>query len=274
MRIFVFGHKGMLGRYVYTYLSKFFEVIGIDRNTIDASTISENELHNKLIELGVSSNDVVINCIGAIKPRVDSLGDLNAIQVNSVFPRILANCCENLNSNLIHPTTDCVFSGKKGNYTENDNFDVYDVYGMTKSLGEPKNCTIIRTSIIGEEVNQGRSLVEWVKSQKNQSVFGYTNHLWNGMTCLQFSKICRQIIDENLFWRGVCHIYSNTVNKKELVELISEIYELNIIVNPKETDVNCDRTLSSVKDYSKIFDVPNLKEQIIEMKNYTSLFTK
>ena len=108
------------------------------------------------VVLHVKSGDVIINCIGTIKPRVDSLGDLNAILVNSVFPRVLANVCETLGVNMIHPTTDCVYTGTKGSYDETDKYDVNDVYGMSKALGEPNNCTVIRTSIIGEEVGQTR----------------------------------------------------------------------------------------------------------------------
>jgi dTDP-4-dehydrorhamnose reductase len=270
MNIYVLGSKGMLGKYVTTYLSDYYNIINLNRSDIDASTISENELNEKLVRLGLKEGDVVINCIGTIKPMVDSLGDLNAIKVNSVFPRILANVCENLNVKMIHPTTDCVFTGFKGSYTENDIHDISDVYGRTKSLGEPGNCTVIRTSIIGEEVGQGRSLVEWIKSNKGNTVFGFTNHIWNGVTCLQFGKICKKIIDGNLFWSGIKHLHSNSLNKKELVETISDVYDLNITVTPKETPTMCDRSLSTIfiENLNKM-NIPDLKTQIIEMKEFS-----
>jgi dTDP-4-dehydrorhamnose reductase len=267
MKIFVIGSNGMLGKYVSTHLEDYYEVIRLDRNKIDASKVNEDELKAKLFHLGVCENDVVINCAGTIKPRVDELGDLNAILVNSVFPRILANSCEYLKVKLIHPTTDCVYTGNKGKYNENDKYDVSDVYGMSKALGEPKNCTVIRTSIIGEEVNQGRSLIEWVKSEKNNTVFGFTNHFWNGVTCLQFAKICKQIIDENIFWLGTKHIHSNTLNKKELVELISDVFGLNVIVDPKETNTLCDRSMESIYITSLI--IPSLETQLNELKNFS-----
>lgn len=270
MKIYILGSKGMLGKYVATFLNEYYTIVEVTRNDIDASNISEEELHSKLFHLGVNENDVIINCIGTIKPMVDSLGDLNAIKVNSVFPRVLANVCEKIKVKLIHPTTDCVFLGYKGLYTENDIHDITDIYGRTKSLGEPNNCTIIRTSIIGEEVNQGRSLVEWIKSNKNNTVFGFTNHKWNGVTCLEFAKICKKIIDSNNFWLGVRHIHSNVVNKKELVEIISEIYDLNINVTPKETPIICDRSLSTIyPEILKFMEIPNIKDQIIEMKNFS-----
>jgi dTDP-4-dehydrorhamnose reductase len=270
MKIFVLGSKGMLGRYIYKYLKQFYEVIELNRKEIDASNISEEGLMNTLLHLGIKENSVIINCMGTIKPRVDDLGDLNAIRVNSVFPRILANVCLSFNAKMIHPTTDCVYSGNKGNYTEKDKYDVSDVYGMSKALGEPNNCTVIRTSIIGEEVNQGRSLVEWIKSERGNSVFGFTNHYWNGLTCLQFAIVSHQIIERNSFWMGIRHIYSNILDKGELVQTINNIYSLDITVVPKETPMKCDRSLSSVYENNDSFNIPSLKEQIIEMKKFSN----
>ena len=273
MKIFVLGSKGMLGRYLVKYLSQYYKVIEINRDIIDASKETIETLSEKLKDK-IHNGDTVINCMGAIKPRVDQLGDLNAIQVNSVFPRVLANFCSDIGANLIHPTTDCVYSGLKGNYNENDKYDVSDVYGMSKAMGEPQNCTIIRTSIIGEEIGQSRSLVEWVKSNANKNVFGFTNHFWNGVTCLQFSKICKQIIDNHMFWKGTKHIFSNPLTKKELVETISEVYGLNITVTPKETEVMCDRTLSTINTLNKDLNIPSLKDQIVEMRDFSEILYK
>lgn len=269
MKIYVLGSKGMLGRYVMTYLNDKYEVIGLTRNQIDVSNINEEVLYAKLFHLGLKENDVIINCVGTIKPMVDALGDLNAIQVNSVFPRLLASVCEGMKVKLIHPTTDCVFTGLKGKYNENDIHDISDVYGRTKSLGEPNNCTVIRTSIIGEEVGQGRSLVEWVKSSSNTTVFGFTNHYWNGVTCLEFAKVCEKIIRTNGYWKGVRHLHSNTLNKKELVETISKVYELNITVTPKETPVMCDRSITTMFSTLDLMLIPTLEQQIKEMKEFS-----
>jgi len=274
MKVFVIGGSGMLGKYVSTYLKDYFSVIEINRKIIDASKINEENLIEGLKSVGIVENDVIINCAGTIKPRVDELGDLNAILVNSVFPRVLANVCENIKVKLIHPTTDCVYSGNKGNYNENDKYDISDVYGMSKAMGEPNNCTVIRTSIIGEEVNQGRSLIEWIKSEKNKTVFGFTNHLWNGVTCLEFAKICKKMIDNDLFWVGTKHLHSNTVNKKELVEMISEVFNLNVTVVEKQTDVACDRSLSTIYDTANVFSIPPLYEQINELYTFSNKLYK
>lgn len=161
----------------------------------------------------------------------------------------------------------CVFSGNDGNYNEKSPHDCIDVYGKTKSLGEPLNCTVVRTSIIGEEIEQGRSLVEWVKSMKNKGANGYTNHKWNGITCLQVAKVFEDIIENNKYWMGVKHIVSpNIVNKYVLVSTISDVYELNITINKAKDKNPIDRTM--VSNYDTDFDLPTIENQIKEMKEF------
>jgi dTDP-4-dehydrorhamnose reductase len=271
MKIFVFGSNGMLGRYVSTYLKNQYTVVDITRNEIDASNIRQEELQAKLFHLGLKEGDVVVNCVGTIKPMVDSLGDLNAIQVNSVFPRILANVCQNMGVKMVHPTTDCVYSGLKGSYNEDDKYDVSDVYGMSKAMGEPSNCTVVRTSIIGEEVGQGRSLVEWIKSNNGGKINGYLNHHWNGVTCLQFAKIVKTMIANDLFWFGIKHLHSNTLNKYELSSSINNHFNLGIEVTPMSVGNDVDRSLSTIyKDNLEKFDIPSLDEQIKDMYEFHS----
>jgi dTDP-4-dehydrorhamnose reductase len=267
MKIYVLGYKGMLGRYVYSYLkSEGHFTIGVSRNEMDvtkllsAEALLKTELFNKFLRKG----DIIINCIGTIKPQVDKLGTLTAIQVNSIFPHILANACESKGYKMLHITSDCTFSGKDGNYNENSPHDCTDVYGKTKSLGEPSNCTVVRTSIIGEEIDTQRSLIEWVKSQDGKSINGFTNHRWNGLTCYQTAKIFEDIIRNNKYWNGVRHIFSpNTLNKYELVSAIIDVLNLNINVAPVEAPIKCDRSLSTI--YTDItFEIPDIHTQIQE----------
>lgn len=267
MKVFVLGSNGMLGRYISAYFkSKGFEVVGITRKELDVLYLREEELRAKLFFLKLREGDIVINCIGMIKQR-KGINDMEFIYINSMFPRILANVCENEKVNMIHPTTDCVFDGLKGAYTETDLHNAVDVYGKSKSLGEPENATVIRTSIIGEEVGQARSLVEWVKSNRGKTINGYTNHAWNGVTCLKFAEICHYIIDNNLYWKGVKHLFSpTTFTKYELTKAISDIYNLDITINKFETDVKCDRSLSST--YPVDIPISELLDQIREMKNF------
>jgi dTDP-4-dehydrorhamnose reductase len=268
MKIYVLGSTGMLGRYVTSYLKLNYEVVELNRDKLHADFISSRTLQMILDIAKKQKGDIIINCMGTIKPRVDELGKFVAIKVNSVFPHVIEDVAINDGLKFIHPTTDCVFSGNKGQYLESDPHDVTDIYGRTKSLGEPDKSTVIRTSIIGEEIENKRSLVEWIKSQKDKEVNGFTNHLWNGITCLQFAKICEQIIKEKIYWEGVKHIFSlTTVTKAELVRLVSDEYNLNLTIKEVEAGVKCDRSLSS--QYStESFRIPELKQQIHEMKEW------
>ncbi len=269
MKIFVLGKSGMLGRYVYTYLKEQgYNVFGVGRTDIDASDLCSRKLH-KYVGGNMSDGDVVINCMGTIKPRVDELGDTNAILVNSLFPRKLSDLCEKYGVKLIHPTTDCVYTGSKGNYNENDPYDVSDVYGMSKALGEPSNCTVIRTSIIGEEVGQGRSLVEWVKGNKGGNTNGYLNHYWNGVTCLQFGKIVETMIEGDLFWKGIKHLHSDKIDKYELSSIINKHYDLGITITPMSVPISVDRSMTTIyEDNLKKFSIPSLDKQIEEMYQF------
>ena len=265
MKVFVLGYTGMLGRYVYTYFKseRYNNIIGLSRKDLDAANVTKEQLNS----ISFTKDTVIINCMGIINSR-KNISTLEFIQVNSVFPHLLANMCEETGSKLIHITTDCIFNGLKGGYDENSKLNVSDIYGVTKSLGESESVTVIRTSIIGEEVKNSRSLLEWVKSNKNKKVLGYTNHVWNGVTCLQFAKICKYIIDNKLFWCGVKHITSpDSITKYDLIKLISKVYNLNVKVNPVITDVSCDRTLSSVRD-DIFIDIPDLEAQLIEMRDF------
>ena len=265
MRVLVLGRNGMLGRYVYSYLAEHFEIIGTTRGELNAT-----DINIAFVASNIKLGDVVINCIGIIKQRDDSKR-IDFVAVNSMFPLIVQEACVSKGAKLIQISTDCVYNGIDGNYNEYSIPNATDIYGRTKSLGEPEDATIIRTSIIGEELNNKRSLLEWVKSNRDKEVTGYTNHAWNGITCLQFAKICKQIIDDKLFWRGTKHIYSpEAITKYNLVKLISKIYDLNLKVVPYETETICDRTLTSIRNDIKI-NVPELEIQIDEMKLFYNI---
>ena len=271
MKIFIFGSNGMLGNYIKSYLSKSYEIIPLTRKDYDLSQLSINSLNDLLKSQNLQKDDIIINCAGVI-PQASKQRGLNTrlyFTINSLFPVMLSQICDKLGAKMIHITTDCVFSGKDGNYNENSLHDEINDYGMSKSLGELSKATIIRTSIIGEEVNNKRSLVEWVISNKNNTINGYKNHYWNGVTCLQLAKIIQIIIHNNNFWNGVRHIYSpHTVSKYELVSMINNTYELNIIINPFETEFRSDKSISTIYNINNEFNIPDLKEQIDEIKKY------
>lgn len=243
MKIILLGANGMLGSYLNKYLGGKYRILPLTRNDIDLTSC---EIDLLLYFSNITNkDDIIINSAGVIKQRNYCIKDM--ILVNSVLPHILNKIKMEKKCEVIHVTTDCVFSGKDGNYTEASPHDCLDDYGKTKSIGENLNNTNIRTSIIGEELHNMKSLLEWVRSNKNKTIDGYTNHRWNGVTCLELAKLIDRIISENLFWKGTRHIHSpDTVSKYELICMINDIYNLNILPNKVETPDKCYRNISSI----------------------------
>ena len=278
MNILVLGAKGMLGRYVATYLNKNkdYQIYCTDRRHLDVSKVDRDDILSQLMfpENGKDIKiDLVINCIGMIKPVIAKTSMSEAIKVNTLFPHLVSEVCKEHDIKFIHVTTDCVYTGSLADFTlgydEMDIHDAEDDYGLTKFLGEPKNCTVIRTSIIGEEVGQSRSLIEWIKNQRNGKANGYTNHYWNGVTCLQFAKIVERMIETDNFWEGTKHIHSDAVDKFQLVEMINKIYNLNIEVTPVEGPSFCNRSLSSVYEDTEKLNTETLETQIKELAKFS-----
>ena len=268
MKIVILGSTGMLGNVVGRY---FIERYGEDSVVLSDRNVKLSYGKNRFSFIvgfdrldSIPKCDYIINCIGVIKPFI-AKNVLRAIQVNSVFPWQLAKYCEENFIKLIHITTDCVFSGKDGYYAEEDCHDCTDIYGKTKSLGEPDNCMVLRTSIIGEELHNNASLISWLKSRKNQEATGYTNHWWNGITTLQYAKICCKIIDFNLHQNELYHIFSNPINKYDLLKLLNEKFNLNIDIQPFKVNSRVDRTLITTKHFCKYLDIPSITQQIEEM---------
>jgi dTDP-4-dehydrorhamnose reductase len=271
MKILIFGSNGMLGNYTKNFLEKKYKVIPLNRSDYDLYKLNINTLDTFLVsEKHLEENDIVINCAGVI-PQSSKERSLNArlyFTINSLFPVILSQICDKVGAKMIHITTDCVFSGKDGNYNENSIHDEVNDYGMSKSLGELCKATIIRTSIIGEEINNKRSLLEWVKSNKGKEINGFVNHFWNGVTCLQLAKIIYKVIEENLFWDGIRHVFSpRLLSKYELVSVINDEYDLNIRIHKYHTE-KVDKTLNTIFDTNKLFNIPDLKVQINELKHF------
>lgn len=272
--IFLFGSNGMLGNYINSYLSQYYKIYSLTRKDYDLSQINICSLENLLVnEKGLHEGDIIINCSGVI-PQSSKERNLNTklyFTINSIFPVILSQICDKCGAKMLHITTDCVFSGKDGLYNELSVHDETNDYGMSKSLGELCKATIIRTSIIGEEVFNKRSLLEWVKSNQGKEINGFTQHFWNGVTCLQLAEIIYKIIKDNLYWSGVRHIFSpRSVSKYELVNIINEIYNLDIIINPFETE-KVDKTLTTVYDTNSVFQIPDLKDQILKLNKYIDM---
>lgn len=260
-KILVLGGTGMLGSALIEVLKKKnFRYIATSRKK-KRGFFTFNILKNNIKDL--PKCDYVINCIGIINKLIHKKNIKETIVINSLFPRILADHCEKIGTKLIHITTDCVFSGKKGKYSELDNPDCIDIYGKTKSLGEPENCMVIRTSIIGEETYNQRSLIEWMKSKKEKKIKGFTNHYWNGLTTKHLSEKILEIITKNLFKKEVFHIFSNeTLSKYKLLKLLNIKFKLNCEIIKFKTDNSINRSLITSKSLQKKLKIQNINYQI------------
>lgn len=267
MKVVLFGATGMLGRYLHIVLKDNYEIDCISRDKYNIENDSWKKLED-ILNKNLQKNDVIINCAGIIpqKYNCDNCDNYRSyIIVNTLFPHKLNEISKKNSYKFIHITTDCVYDGKKGNYSVNDIHTAKDIYGISKSQGEPEDATIIRTSIIGEELTGKKSLIEWVKSQKNYTINGYTNHYWNGVTCFELAKYIKNILDNNTFWNGIKHICSpNIVTKYELCSYINEIYKLNINIEKYEDSISknmtlCGENISENTIFSQINDLYKIK---------------
>jgi len=195
----------------------------------------------------------IVNAIGITKPLIkdDSWTDLErATRVNVLFPIELARVAERCGARVLQIATDCTFSGAKGPYAESAPHDALDVYGKTKSLGEVPHPSVhhLRCSIIGPETRNGRFLVHWLLSQpQGARVTGYANHLWNGLTTLQFGQLCEAIICRQLSLPHLQHIVpGDVVTKAELLQILADAYlRSDIQVNPAQVGKAADRSLAT-----------------------------
>ncbi len=268
-KLMVIGSTGMLGYAVSSYFkTNDYDVVEISRDQFDIANDPIEKLKSFMSGVGV-----VINCAGVIKPTIAKNSIENVLKINSLFPRNLAKLCDKLGIRCFHITTDCVYTGRKGNYSEEDFFDAEDLYGLSKNAGENKDCMTLRTSIIGEENNQSRSLLEWAKSQAGKEVNGFTNHLWNGVTTLYLAEIIETILTQGLFEKGLFHIHSpNTVDKYQLLQIFNRAYNLSLKINPAEAKEPVDRSLASIYDLTKNVAVKTIEQQVNEMQEFFYIF--
>jgi dTDP-4-dehydrorhamnose reductase len=257
MKILLFGSTGMLGCYVNLVLGKTYNVKCINRINYDI----ENDSFEKLEEILTSNlqeNDIIINCAGIIPQKYKKDDYKTFILVNTLFPHKLNEFANKHEYKFIHITTDCVYNGIKGNYCENDIHTANDIYGTSKSLGEPQNATIIRTSIIGEELSGKKSLIEWVKSNANGEINGFTNHLWNGLSTNVFSELLKTIIINNIDLPNIIHIIpKDKISKYTLLKYFKLISNnKKIKINKKSSQHKINRTLDT-KYHSKNLEIWN-----------------
>lgn len=260
-KVLVLGAAGMLGNAIFRYFASadMYSVIGTTRSSKSISLFPNNMQDRLVSGIEINNNDafvklfaevkpdVVINCIGMVKQLAEADDPLVALPINSLFPHLLAKICKDWDSRLIHMSTDCVFTGQKGMYTEEDVTDSQDLYGVSKRLGEVNypNTITLRTSIIGHELNGNRSLIDWFLSQEG-SVQGYTRAVFSGLPTIAIAELIRNHVIPNPDLSGIYHVSAAPIDKFTLLSLVSSIYgkEIDII---KDDSLIIDRSLDSSK---------------------------
>ncbi len=208
--------------------------------------------------------DIAINCVGIIKSVPSAKNTITNIKINALLPHELANLADEVDAKLISIGTDCVFDGKKGNYTETDFPNAQDVYGKSKHLGEVvdgKHLTL-RTSIIGREIDTSYSLIEWFLSKRGQTVDGFVNAIYSGFPTVVFADIISDLILNHKDLCGLFHVSSEPISKYKLLQLVKEHFELDIEIKPTE-EFRIDRSLDSTKFRKAVGFVPKDWEEMI-----------
>lgn len=196
----------------------------------------------------ITEPNVVINGIGIVKQLQTSKDVIKTLKINSIFPHQLAQLSKKFGARLITIGTDCVFSGRKGIYTEADISDAEDLYGKSKNLGEVSadNCLTIRTSIIGRELQTSHSLVEWFLSNRGGKIRGFTEAVYSGFPTVVLADIIADLIENHRDLQGLYHVSSEPLSKFDLLCLLRKFYKIPIEIEPS-AELKIDRSLDSTK---------------------------
>jgi len=259
-KILILGATGMLGNTLFARFStdENLDVFATVR-TLDGlsrrfapgalakvhACVDADNFDSILRVLAAVRPDVVINCIGIIKQLPIAKDPVVSISINALFPHRLALACKASGARLIHISTDCVFRGDKGNYSEDDPSDAEDLYGRSKFLGEvdSSHCVTLRTSIIGHELKGGHGLIDWFLAQQGK-VRGFTRAVYSGFTTVEMARIISGFVIPKEELSGIYHVSSAPITKDGLLRLVAARYGKDIEIEPYDRFV-CDRSLDS-----------------------------
>ncbi len=262
MRILILGGEGMLGHKVFQVLSGRFEILATFQSAngswvhypmysdIDHSRtiggVDAVDFDAVVRAFAQVKPDVAINCIGIIKQLKEAKDPVISINLNALFPHRLAELCAATGTRMFHMSTDCVFSGRKGSYTEDDVPDAEDLYGRTKLLGEVnrEGCLTIRTSIFGRDFGKQSAFLEWFLSNRGGKVRGYTNAIYTGFPTQVLARIMGDLIADYPDLSGLYQVSSGPISKYDLLVKLCDSMQLDIEIEPYE-DFHCDRSLDS-----------------------------
>lgn len=291
LKILILGANGMLGKMISLYFGslKNYSIVFSSRSE---STFLKENFHDSIEFYDVLNDnfynfaskvkpDVIINCIGRIKPTIDESDPISVsetININSFLPLEIQKYASDNNTRYLQIGTDCVFSGKDGNYNEKNYLDAEDLYGKSKIVGEilGGNKYVIRSSIIGPEEGNGKSLLNWFLNNESSEVSGFKNHLWNGVTTLNFAKVLNGLIQNNNYSFDLHHLIpSDIVDKAQLLNYFKTYFDKKIDINEVDAGDIINRTLNTNNnDLNKKLwldggytQIPSIEDNILELAN-------
>lgn len=284
MRILILGGNGMIGHKMYQIISKFNEDTWVTlRNDMSTYTFSNIYKYEKVIDnidlldfknllnkLNEIKPDIIVNACGVTIRRGIEKIKFYSILLNSALPHFLNEWVASNNKRLIHFSTDCVFSGRKGDYLDSDIKDAYDLYGSTKSLGEiidSKFAITLRGSMIGRELENKTELLEWFLKQKNKNIKGFSEVIYSGITTVKMAEIVLRIINYYPNLTGIYNISSKPISKFDLLKLCNEHFDINAIIEMDDSYTS-NKNLLSDKFYNEIsIEQPNWIDLIRQLKD-------
>jgi dTDP-4-dehydrorhamnose reductase len=261
MRILILGGDGMLGHRLLRQLAPRHETRVTLRQPLDSyrqfGLFDSGNAYDGVDVLDLSrvidvfssfAPQAVINTVGIVKQRPEAKNGVLSVEVNGLFPHLLARLCRERGAQLIHLSTDCVFSGKKGNYTESDRPDPEDIYDFSKLLGETGSLgsLTLRTSMIGLELQRKTSLVEWFLAQKKKSINGWKNAIFSGFTTAEMSRLIEMLVTKHPNAHGLYHASSAPISKFDLLSGLELRLGTGTTIVPDEA-FKCDRSLDSAR---------------------------
>ena len=280
MRLLVLGGTGMLGHVLWetcrTRLDAHFTVRSNELRGAAAAVLEPQRAvpgvraeDPESIEraLDQSGPDVAVNCIGVVKQAPVADKPVETIQTNALFPHQLATACRERGVRLIHISTDCVFSGREGGYTEDHDPDPPDLYGRSKLLGEVngQGALTLRTSMVGRELETTNGLLEWFLSQADGTVRGFTRAVFSGPTTPVLSRLIAHIVEDHEALEGTWHVGADPITKYDLLRLVRDAFDVEVEIEPDD-GVAIDRSLDSTRLRSATgWSPPSWPEMIAEL---------
>jgi len=289
MRVLILGGSGMLGHKLWQSFAGRFDTYVTFRNSATAYAgygifdsarskdhVSAQDFDSVIGAFASVRPQVVVNCIGIVKQSATAKDPYTSVTVNALFPLRLAQLCRASAARLIHISTDCVFAGNKGNYSQADAPDAEDLYGRSKLLGEvdAEGCLTIRTSMIGRELAGSHGLIEWFLAQAGKQVRGFKRAVFSGFTTQALADIIAWLIVEHPELSGVLNVAAAPINKFDLLSMVRDVYGLKIAIEANE-DFVCDRSLNGERfRVATGFVPPSWPEMIDRMRADSTPYDK